>query len=193
MMQNGGGHISRSGSASARSNFTTISTTNRRRLSIMPAPNYHHRHHHHLIIIIASIITLSNNIISFATAQSKDSFFCGTSWADASSNCDDRQPCPNALDEECSTPGHICFADTLCSIAAGDGEKFKFIALANLANVDYDDKANNMFCGSWWATAEEHCSVDTHCTSGEQCGGLDHCFDTGCHVQDILQVELGDD
>ncbi|KAL7541833.1 LOW QUALITY PROTEIN: hypothetical protein ACHAXR_011262 [Thalassiosira sp. AJA248-18] len=79
------------------------------------------------------------------------------------------------------------------SIAAGDGEKFKLIALANLANVDYEDKANNMFCGSWWATAEEHCSVDTHCTSGEQCGGLDHCFDTGCHVQDILQVELGDD
>ena len=126
-----------------------------------------------------------------------DKSFCGTSWTDASTNCDYRQPCPGATDDECTQPGHVCYGDTLCSAAAGHGERFKFMALEGLADVPYEHKSNHMFCGGWWASAKQECSITTHCGSPDGpdklCGGQGSCFETPCHIQDIVQLEFGDD
>ena len=103
------------------------------------------------IIILAFVVSIRTSS-SVVTAQ-QDNFFCGKSWEDASSDCENRQPCPNAIDEECTVmPGEICFADTLCSISAGHGKKFRYASLVPYLNIEYDDISNTRFCGGWWAT-----------------------------------------
>lgn len=85
-----------------------------------------------------TLFTTSNNNVTVSATN--NNFYCGTSWDDASSNCDNRQPCPNASDEECaSTPGHGCFADTLCSSAeAGHGSSGS--SSAAITAMDRDDE-----------------------------------------------------
>ena len=145
--------------------------------------------------MVATLVLLSHLAI-FANAEG-DNFFCGTSWNDASGNCENRQPCPNALDDECTTPGHVCFGDTLCSAAAGHGERFKFMALLPLVDVSHEDPSNKMFCGSGWAGAQTTCSVSTHCGNpggpDKPCGGQGDCYETGCHIQDLVMAEFGQD
>ena len=107
---------------------------------------------HNNIIILAFVISIQTSSVIIITAQ-QDNFFCGKSWADASSDCENRQPCPNAIDEECTVvPGEICFADTLCSVSAGHGKKFRYASLVPYLNIEYDDISNTRFCGGWWAT-----------------------------------------
>ena len=146
--------------------------------------------------MIATLALLSHYLVIFANAAG-DNFFCGTSWNDASGNCDNRQPCPGATDDECTQPGHVCFGDTICSAAAGHGERFKFMALAPLVDVSYADPSNIMFCGSWWAGAQQSCTVATHCgTPGgadKPCPSQGTCFETSCHLQDLVTMEFGDD
>jgi len=83
----------------------------------------------------------------------------------------------------------------MCSVAEGHGEKFKYIHLASLVDSEYDDVSNAKFCGSWWASAEQNCSVETHCPDGEsaRCPNQENCFDTGCNVLNIVKADLGDD
>ncbi len=119
-------------------------------------------------------------------AADSDHFFCGSTWGDASNNCDDRQHCPGGTDDECSTEGHICFGGTSCNSKLGHGNKFTY------ADVDYNDISNTRFCGAGWNAAVQGCSIQTHCPSGfsDECptghscyGGLD------CNVQDFYAEE----
>ena len=119
-----------------------------------------------------------------------DNAFCGTSWADASANCEHRQPCPRGTHDECSTLGHVCFGETTCSVAAGHGSKFKYMHLKDLASVAYSDLSNNRFCGT---DTEHTCSVETHCPGGEECPDGEYCYITTCNIQDVVKEELGDD
>ncbi|KAL7547187.1 hypothetical protein ACHAWF_010511 [Thalassiosira exigua] len=125
-----------------------------------------------------------------------DHSFCGMSWSDASSNCDDRRPCPRSTDDECATeshPDHVCFADTLCDASLGHGSKYRYAYLAPVADAEHADPSNVKFCGSWWGGAEEKCAISTHCPDGTCPGPGEHCFETKCHVQDLLRDELGED
>ncbi len=38
-------------------------------------------------------------------ATSSSTNFCGSTWGDASSDCEHKQPCPNGTDEECVSKG----------------------------------------------------------------------------------------
>ncbi|KAL7452015.1 hypothetical protein ACHAWC_003762, partial [Mediolabrus comicus] len=123
-------------------------------------------------------------------AADSDHFFCGSTWGDASNNCEDRQHCPGGTDDECSTEGHICFGGTSCNSKLGHGNKFTY------ADVDYNDISNTRFCGTGWNAAVQGCSIQTHCPSGfsDECptgqscyGGLD------CNVQDFYAEEAEKD
>lgn len=128
-------------------------------------------------------------------AQASDNNFCGSTWQDASTSCEERQHCPNGSDEECTiVPGSICFADTLCDASKGHGAKAVVAGLAYLIDIPHEDATNHYFCGSWWATAQENCGLDTFCgTNREGCKDFDTCFETQCHVQDIVAAEMGED
>ena len=84
-------------------------------------------------------------------AADADHFFCGTSWADASENCDERQHCQGGTDDECETAGNICFGGTTCDSKNGHGNKFKY------ANVPYEDISNTRFCAAGWSEAVDSC------------------------------------
>jgi len=119
-------------------------------------------------------------------ASANENFFCGTTWGDASSNCDSRQPCPGGADEECATPGHICWADTTCSTLVDDA-----------------------FCGTSWEDASSDCFNRQPCPkgTGEECSTPGHnCFGgTTCsvaaghgakfkymHLEDLASVAYSD-
>ena len=105
-----------------------------------------------LLFIIAFIINSSRPLPPIALAQQDSNhYFCGTSWGDASENCNDRQHCPSGTDDECETDGHICFGGTTCDSMQGHGNGFKY------ANVPYDDISNTRFCGEGWNAAIDNC------------------------------------
>jgi hypothetical protein len=124
--------------------------------------------------------------IILTNAQDSNHFFCGSSWGDASGNCDDREHCPGGTDEECSTEGHICFGGTSCDVKLGHGNKFIY------ANVDYNDISNTRFCGNGWNDAINSCSIETHCPSGfsDECPQGMSCYGgLKCNVQDMYEEE----
>ena len=127
--------------------------------------------------------------------NAQDSNFCGTNWADASSNCANADHCPSASNDECTTPGHKCFADTSCSAIGGDGKPAKHAHLRDYLDVDYDDASNSQFCGSWWVDAEERCGLDTACSSDGDCDDEadEYCVPRvpNCNVLDLLEEEHG--
>jgi hypothetical protein len=53
-----------------------------------------------IIVIIVIIVVASSP--GRTHAQDSNHFFCGTSWDDASNNCDERQHCPTGTDDECN-------------------------------------------------------------------------------------------
>jgi len=109
--------------------------------------------------------------------------FCGISWAEASTSCEQRQNCPSGQTSECVTPGHECWAFTECDTRRGDGESFSehhdvvpgenlsasgVGAVATGGYVDLTkpsvDKTDHYFCGRGYEDARTKCS--THCPSG---------------------------
>lgn len=152
--------------------------------------NYRYRRRPvHLDLLLGALLVS----VSTRSTSARDAFFCGESWSDASNNCEERENCPNGLDEECSTPGHVCFGDTLCSAARGDGDKFKYKHLYVFLESEYNDISNSKFCGVWWLDAQERCSVDTHCVDDSACDGDDYCVSTVCNVLDLLAQTYGPD
>eukprot|EP00986_Skeletonema_menzelii_P000462 scaffold132_cov119-Skeletonema_menzelii.AAC.5 len=132
------------------------------------------------------IISLFHFFILLTDAQDSNHFFCGSSWGDASGNCDDREHCPGGTDDECSTEGHICFGGTSCDVKLGHGNKFKY------ANVDYNDISNTRFCGLGWNEAIDSCSIERHCPSGfsDECPQGMSCYGgLKCNVQDMYEEE----
>lgn len=100
-------------------------------------------------------------ILLIANAEASPNNFCGNDWNDASTDCQNRQPCPGELviilswafskinnwnckwtnhfilgatDDECDSG--ICWADTLCDTNKGDGILF-----------DKDNPQHQRFCG----------------------------------------------
>ena len=57
-------------------------------------------------LLLVSISTANRDGIRVVYAHTN---FCGTSWGDASSECEERQPCPQGTDEECTNGGKCCF------------------------------------------------------------------------------------
>ena len=130
-------------------------------------------------------------LLTLHQARAQNNNFCGMSWADASENCDEKQPCPSGSDDECLLPGLICFADTMCS---SEGSSASADPLAVIVEADHEALTNRKFCGSWWAGAQESCSLDTYCGHNPtSCGEGMECHDTACHVQDLAKAEYGED
>ncbi|KAL9189137.1 hypothetical protein ACHAXT_011627 [Thalassiosira profunda] len=125
----------------------------------------------------AAVLALASSPAVFATTN-----FCGTSWGDASSNCDARQPCPSGTDQEC-TSGGVCWADTDCNTAEGHGILF-----------DKGHPSHMRFCGISWNDASDNCSVERHCPSGEddECPGDEECYSfLGCNYVDLIGGPAG--
>mmetsp|Transcript_12609 Transcript_12609/g.25139 ORF Transcript_12609/g.25139 Transcript_12609/m.25139 type:complete len:1258 (+) Transcript_12609:175-3948(+) len=138
------------------------------------------------IYLILLFLFCFSGLIILTNAQDSNHFFCGSSWGDASGNCDDREHCPEGTDDECSTEGHICFGGTTCDVKLGHGNKFKY------ANVDYNDISNTRFCGNGWNAAIKSCSIETHCPSGfsDECPkGLSCYGGLKCNIQDLYEEE----
>lgn len=84
----------------------------------------------------------------------------------------------------------------MCDASKGDGAKAAVAALAHLTDIPYEDINNRKFCGSWWAAAQETCSLATFCGDNEEkCNDLDFttCYETQCHIHDLVAAEFGDD
>mmetsp|Transcript_9742 Transcript_9742/g.21041 ORF Transcript_9742/g.21041 Transcript_9742/m.21041 type:complete len:1023 (-) Transcript_9742:106-3174(-) len=120
----------------------------------------HPRHQHRIqkcdfggnnILLLATLITA----LIATPAASSSTNFCGSTWGDASSDCEHKQPCPNGTDEEC-TNGGVCWADTTCDSNNGAGLLY-----------NKNDPSHLRFCGSSWTDASENCNIDRHCPSGE--------------------------
>lgn len=106
------------------------------------------------------------------TCNTRDSFYCGTSWMNAAETCG--TPCSGGSSDECGE-GEFCFAHTGC-------------------------ESNLFFCGETFEDASESCSAGTptSCSSksSEQCPDGSYCFAfvSSCadHVDDISLGAFGD-
>lgn len=137
--------------------------------------------------VFASLLIISNSHQS--DAQSTNNYFCGTSFSDASNNCNDRRHCPGATDEECGVAGQMCFSDTLCDASNGDGLSGT-VAVDSFSALDlpYEDQANTRFCqlmgaGTASCIADLWCGDDNTCMEGMVCAYSD------CHLHDVLASE----
>ena len=129
--------------------------------------------------------------------------FCGSSWAEASTSCEQRQNCPSGQTSECVLPGHECWAFTECDTRRGDGKQFSehhdVVPGENLSAsgvgasssggyVDLSkpsiDKTDHYFCGRGFEDARNKCA--THCPSGNMndCPYGEICFmNTPCDAR----------
>lgn len=119
------------------------------------------------------------------TIHSSPNNFCGSDWTDASSDCQNRQPCPGGIDDECDPPT-ICWADTLCDTTKGDGILF-----------DQDHPQHKRFCGKSWNDAAENCNSESHCPSGDssECKNGESCYSflPDCNYIDmVISSDQGD-
>ena len=138
------------------------------------------------------ILMYHNNYLS--TAQSDIAIinnFCGTSWGDASENCNDRQHCPHGSDDECSNWQHTCFADTTCDASKGQGLPPSGVSAPSLSNTNsnglsYEDRANTRFCQSQTIT---ECTIDLWCGDRGGCDSGMICAYSDCHYHDLLKNE----
>ena len=163
-----------------------------RRKRRLPAPS-----------LCAALLCISSATTS-SYGQEVNHNFCGSSWDDASVDCDERTHCPGADDNEC--PGsQICFADTLCDVAEGHGimssggsnsdstssDTISTSSATSLVTLPYEDRANTQFCQSRDGS-NPTCDVSSWCGgSDKKCpdGYLCHYSDM-CHLHDILKDEL---
>ena len=80
----------------------------------------------------------------FTSCKDRSSFFCGTTWDEASETCS--KPCPSGNNDECDD-GDVCFGYTPCSLA------------------DTDIPVDSFYCGASFADAVVSCTDP--CPSGE--------------------------
>lgn len=131
-------------------------------------------------------------------------FFCGSDFADIQTDtCSQRQWCPSASDDECSVPGHTCFANTPC-----DARLIEDIAVPTYSlslYPEYKDATDKMFCGVDYQEALSVCEVGDeqaqgrHCPNGiSDCPSGQFCFiDMPCSyfvmTSDLINVENPND
>ena len=134
-----------------------------------------------MILFALSISPALNNLLVLVIAGDANNYFCGSSWSDASNNCYERQHCPGATDEECNTPGHICFSDTLCDASKGHGSS---------GALPYDHISNTLFCQAGWGEDPVECSVELWCGENWKCPGNLRCqYTSSCHLFDLIEIE----
>lgn len=63
--------------------------------------------------------------------------FCGLTWGAASSNCDNSQPCPGGLDEECTYGGEKILLFVLRSFSRACDER---LSAAQVRRLEENDK-----------------------------------------------------
>ena len=135
-------------------------------------------------IIVIIVILLIRKVVANTNHN-----FCGSTWTDASSNCNERHHCPNASDEECM-PGQICFADTSCDINKGHGNNAPPLPASQSSTgvngLTYGDRANTRFCQSQTIT---QCTVDLWCGDGSSCPNDMICHYAECHYQDLIKIQ----
>ena len=108
-------------------------------------------------------------------ANHKYRFFCGSSFADVQADtCGGRQWCPSSSDDECTVPGHACFANTPCDARLIEDVSVPTYSLS--ARPGYDDPTDRMFCGVDYADAVAACEA-----GGEEGAGR-HCPDMECAI-----------
>ena len=142
---------------------------------------------------LTTIYIILINII--VCAQNTNNNFCGTSWMDASDNCNTRQHCPSGSNDECIY-GHTCYADTLCDISReGHGSNAPppsfsststSTTISNGNGLPYEDRANTRFCQSQTVT---ECSIDLWCGDQSRCDDGLVCHYSDCHYHDILKTQ----
>ncbi|KAL3790789.1 hypothetical protein ACHAWO_012923, partial [Cyclotella atomus] len=106
------------------------------------------------------------------TCNTRDSFYCGTSWKNAAEVCG--TPCSGGSSDECGE-GEFCFAHTGC-------------------------ESSLFFCGESYDAASESCSAGTPtpCSSksSDECADGQYCFAfvSSCanHVDNIIMGAFGD-
>ena len=113
----------------------------------------------------------------------EDHFFCGRDWADASTDCDAKKPCPSGSDDECDVSAPVCFGDTACNAALGHGTMYKYLGRP------YTDPLNNLFCAKDWNDAESVCEPEKWCGDTGVCDGDLSCFQATCNIQDLVRPE----
>ena len=126
-------------------------------------------------------------------AQNTNNNFCGTSWMDASDNCNTRQHCPTGSNDECIY-GHTCYADTLCDITReGHGSNAPPPSFSSTSTTSsngnglpYEDRANTRFCQSQSIT---ECTIDLWCGDQSSCEDGLVCHYSDCHYHDILKKQ----
>jgi hypothetical protein len=142
----------------------------KRKMSRRQRSNHKHRRR---AACLAPIILLSKP----ARLHASTTNFCGIDWNDASADCVNRQPCPEGTDEECDSG--VCWADTMCDTANGDGIMF-----------DKDNAQHQRFCGGSWEDAANNCSIERHCKSGDdsECPDGEECYSflSGCNYADMM-------
>jgi len=123
-----------------------------------------------------SLLLLSSSVVVSALETDpnlKYKFFCGSSFADIQSDtCASRQWCPSSSDDECTIPGHTCFANTPC-----DARTIENVAVPTYSlslNPAYNTAEDKMFCGTSYPEALATCQA-----GGDKAKGR-HCPDQKC-------------
>jgi len=88
--------------------------------------------------------------------------FCGDTWNTVT--CSIETHCPTGL--EC-TNGQICFTEQRCNVQ--DLTETPTVNPSSSPTLPIDHPSHFRFCGNDFSDAVEHCSVETHCTSDDNC------------------------
>lgn len=102
-------------------------------------------------------------------------YFCGTSWTDASNTC--KTWCPNADNSANECPyGQSCYSDTTCkktneptskpTPSKSPTQRPTGPSQSPMVDLIPDSIVNHMFCGNDVELASKTCSLDTHCPLG---------------------------
>ena len=123
---------------------------------------------------LATLLLSTTTISALATDPNlKYKFFCGSSFADIQTDtCGSRQWCPSSSDDECTIPGHTCFANAPCDARTIENVQVPTYSLS--LNPAYNTAADKMFCGTSYPEALATCQ-----SGGDKAKGR-HCPDQTC-------------
>ena len=133
--------------------------------------------------------------------QSSDTQFCGRTWGDAIADCSPSTHCPNGNDD--CAPGETCHTSLPgCNINDMSAQQQQQPS-GNTAPAgsptpppirnEYDER-NMKFCGPSWSEANDSCSLNTWCPTGNECDAGQTCWGgvAKCNAFKLLEENGGD-